>query len=99
MFRTNFNFFKTLFFIGILFISCSQDDNQKSSGYSESSVTLPTHKLRVYNVKKDSKYLVVCESGLGDGHESWAPQKSDLIDLSSEINSDILVYDLSLIHI
>ena len=95
MFRTNAHLFKVLMVIGTIFISCSKDDRKNSSGYSESSVNLTTHKLSTYSVDKKSKYLVVMESGLGDGHESWMPsgKKSELIDLSLAINSDVLVYD------
>ncbi|WP_166923224.1 alpha/beta fold hydrolase [Flavobacterium poyangense] len=95
MFKTNANLLKTLFLIGLFLISCSKDDHENSSGYSESFVNLATHQLKAYSVSKKSKYLIVCESGLGDGHESWMPsgEKSELIDFSSAVNSDILIYD------
>ncbi|MEO7979232.1 alpha/beta fold hydrolase [Flavobacterium sp.] len=94
MFKASSNLFKTLLVIAIFFISCSKDD-ENAAGYSESFVNLTTHKLRAYNVNIKSKYLVVFESGLGDGHESWMPsrKKSELVNLSSAVNSDVLIYD------
>lgn len=94
MFKANVHLLKALFLIGILFSSCSKND-ENSSGYSEQSVNLTTHTLRTYSVIKNSKYLIVCESGLGDGHESWNPslQKSEVLQFSTTLGSDVLIYD------
>jgi len=53
-------------------------------------VDLGTHKLAAFSAMKNSKYLVVCESGLGDGHSIW-----DTHNVSLDINDrmDVVTYD------
>lgn len=53
-----------------LFTSCSKNDEPEIN-FIESKVTLPTHRLTAYSIIKNTKYLVVFESGLGDDHSVW----------------------------
>ena len=61
----------------------------------ETLVSAGTHELMTYSIINNSKYLVVFESGLGNGHESWNPtgNTSDLMESANAIQSDILLYD------
>lgn len=61
----------------------------------ETLVNVGTHDLMTYTIIKDSKYLVVFESGLGNGHESWNPSgnTNDLMESSDLLQSDVLLYD------
>lgn len=52
-------------------LSCSDDDKNQNKEYPGTTVNLGTHKLMAYSVSKQSKYLVVFESGHGNDHTSW----------------------------
>lgn len=84
---------KTLFFATIMLFtitSCSKKMKQSVKPYEESQIDLTTHKLHAYSIIKNSKYLVLFESGLGDDHTIWDNEK-----IASQISdkSDILTYD------
>ncbi len=58
-------------------------------------VNVGTHDLMTYTIINDSKYFVVFESGLGNGHESWNPtgNTNDLVESANSLQWDILLYD------
>jgi pimeloyl-ACP methyl ester carboxylesterase len=49
-----------------------------------------THKLETYSIANNSKYLLVFESGCGDGHSVWC-EKNIISEISK--HSDVLLYD------
>lgn len=75
--------------------SCKKTQISNLPQVNETQVNIGTHQLMTYSVIKNSKYLIVFESGLGDGHESWNPsgKTSDIAELSNTLQSDILLYD------
>lgn len=77
----------SLFFI---FVSCDKDSDNKTETLKETKVDVGTHKLAAYSIIHNSKYLVVFESGLGDGHSVWN-EKRIAIKLSTQL--DVLTYD------
>jgi pimeloyl-ACP methyl ester carboxylesterase len=76
-------------------ISCSDDDKNKNIEYLGTTVDLGTHKLMAYSVSKQSKYLVVFESGHGNDHTSWysTGKSSEILSISDYLDSDVLLYD------
>lgn len=83
--------------LSIVFLfSCKKSTLPVATALKETEVDLSTHKLMTYSItNKNSKYLVLFESGLGDGHESWnlSGVAGNLVALSDSIKSDILLYD------
>ncbi|MGY4384031.1 pimeloyl-ACP methyl ester carboxylesterase [Pedobacter sp. UYP24] len=79
---------------GLLF-SCKKNKPISPDSVKETLVNVGNHNLMTYSVIKNSKYLVVLESGLGDGHESWNPtgKSADILELANDIQSDIVLYD------
>lgn len=79
----------------LCFTSCSDDDKNRTSEYPGTEVDLGTHKLMAYTVSKNSKYLVVFESGHGNDHTSWysTGKSSEILSISNFLNSDVLLYD------
>lgn len=80
---------------GLVLSSCevktfSMPDFLSRTSFSVTKVNLPTHNLMAYSIVKNSKYLVVFETGLGDDHSVWT-QKA----LPSTISEkeDVLLYD------
>ncbi|SEV88383.1 Serine aminopeptidase, S33 [Chitinophaga sp. YR573] len=63
--------------------------------YPGTSVELGTHKLMTYTVSKQSKYLVVFESGLGNDHTAWysTGKSTEILSISTFLNADVLLYD------
>jgi pimeloyl-ACP methyl ester carboxylesterase len=63
--------------------------------YPGTVVELGTHKLMAYTVSKQSKYLVVFESGLGNDHTAWysTGKSTEILSISTFLNSDVLLYD------
>ncbi|CAI2769366.1 alpha/beta fold hydrolase [Flavobacterium collinsii] len=72
------------------FVSCDKDSDNNTEALTETKVEVGTHKLAAYSIIHNSKYLVVFESGLGDGHSVWNEKKIP-IELSTQ--SDVLTYD------
>jgi pimeloyl-ACP methyl ester carboxylesterase len=68
----------------LLLLSCNNVD------LKETTVNLSSHKLAAFSVIKNTKYLVVFESGLGDDHLVWV--KKNIINEISNV-SDVLLYD------
>lgn len=80
----------SLFF---LLASCDKDSdtlNNNSTVLKETKVDLVTHKLAAYSIIKNSEYLVVFESGLGDSHAVWNGKN---IPVKLHTKSDVLTYD------
>lgn len=74
-----------LILIGSLFIiSCNK------IVFKETTINLSSHKLVTFSVMKNTKYLVVFESGLGDDHTPWTEKNivKKLIEFT-----DVLLYD------
>ena len=76
-------------------ISCSDDDKNQNKEYPGTTVDLGTHKLMAYSVSKQSKYLVVFESGHGNDHTSWysTGKSSEIVSISDFLDSDVVLYD------
>lgn len=73
--------------------SCSSDDdntNVERNEPQQESIDLGTHNLETYSQINNSEYLVVFESGLGNGHSVWFENNilTEIGDLS-----DVLLYD------
>jgi pimeloyl-ACP methyl ester carboxylesterase len=84
---------KTLLFsiIVILLIStCSKNNSDDIVSLKEGQIHLSTHNLATYSITNNSKYLVVFESGCGDGHSVWC-EKNIINEISK--SSDVLLYD------
>jgi pimeloyl-ACP methyl ester carboxylesterase len=73
-----------------LFSSCSKNNNDDLVSFKEVKIDLITHKLETYSITKNSKYLLVFESGCGDGHSVWC-EKNIINEISK--HSDVLLYD------
>lgn len=72
------------------FVSCDKDSDNTTETLKETKVNVGTHKLVAYSIIHNSKYLVVFESGLGDGHSVWNEKKIP-IKLSTQL--DVVTYD------
>ncbi len=72
------------------FVSCDKDSDNNTETLKVTKVDVGTHKLATYSIIDNSKYLVVFESGLGDGHSVWNEKKIP-IKLSAQL--DVLTYD------
>lgn len=79
-----------VFIISFLIFSCTKEEKQSSPTFTESKISLSTHKLTAYSIIQNSKYLVVFEAGLGDDHSVWNEKN-----LPTQIysKSDVLTYD------
>jgi pimeloyl-ACP methyl ester carboxylesterase len=77
------------------FTSCSNDDKNRTAEYPGTEVDLGTHKLMAYSLSKNSKYLVVFESGHGNDHTSWysTGKSSEIYSIADFLDSDVLLYD------
>jgi alpha/beta hydrolase fold len=80
----------TAILILLLSFSCSKDDKQSSLTFTQSQISLPTHKLTAYSIIQNSKYLVVFEAGLGDDHSVWNEKNIPTLIHSK---SDVVLYD------
>jgi pimeloyl-ACP methyl ester carboxylesterase len=67
-----------------LTLSCDKVD------LKETTIDLSSHKLTTFSIIKNSKYLVVFESGLADDHSVW--NKKDILPKISKV-ADVLLYD------
>jgi hypothetical protein len=64
--------------------SCNKVD------FKETTIDLSSHKLTAFSVIRNTKYLLVFESGLGDDHTPWI--KKNIIKKVSTV-TDVLLYD------
>lgn len=69
------------------------DGTTKPAVLEFSNVTLATHKLAAFSVIKNSKYLVVFESGLGGDHNAWDTWGDNHIALKISDSMDVVTYD------
>jgi pimeloyl-ACP methyl ester carboxylesterase len=78
-----------LFLSLITFASCKKT-NVTPDNFTTTTISLPTHQLVSFSIIKNTKYLIVFESGLGDDHSIWNQKK-----LSTTISAkqDVLLYD------
>ncbi|NBA87641.1 alpha/beta fold hydrolase [Emticicia sp. CRIBPO] len=77
--------------LGILSLVAScKNMNDPGPVFTETKISLATHRLASFSVIKNSKYLVVFESGLGNDHTVWS-QKAVASQISNEF--DVLMYD------
>ncbi|RCR70040.1 alpha/beta fold hydrolase [Larkinella punicea] len=74
----------------LLLVASCKKTNDATPAFTESKISLTTHKLTSFSAIKNSKYLVVFESGLGNDHTVWTDKA-----VASQINSnfDVLLYD------
>ena len=74
----------------LLLVASCKKTNDATPTFTETKVSLTTHKLASFSAIKNSKYLVVFESGLGNDHMVWTDKA-----VASQINSnfDVLMYD------
>jgi pimeloyl-ACP methyl ester carboxylesterase len=80
-----------MFVIASLILACNKTVlNVEPTNFVETPINLSTHKLAAFTFVKNSKYLVVFESGLGDDHNVW--HKKDIPVQISAV-SDVLLYD------
>lgn len=77
-------------FLILLITSCSKKAVQTLVEFKETPINLPTHKITAYSVIKNSRYLIVFETGLGDDHSIWN-QKNLPATISAK--EDVLLYD------
>ena len=73
-----------------LYSTCSKNNNDNLVSLKETQINLSTHKLAAYSITNKSKYLIVFESGCGDGHSVWN-EKNIITEISK--SSDVLLYD------
>jgi len=76
--------------VSLLLLACSKDNKANSDNFRNELIDLGKSKISTYFVEKDSKYLVVLESGLADDHQIW--QKKKVAERIAE-NSSVLLYD------
>ncbi|MDO5980991.1 alpha/beta fold hydrolase [Flavivirga spongiicola] len=81
-----------LILIPLGFISCGEDDivTNLLKDPQQIRVELGTHKLETYSQINNTEYLVVFESGLGDGHSVWF--EKNILEEIGDL-SDVLLYD------
>ena len=72
-----------------LFYSCKKK-NDTTPAFTETKIDLTTHKLMSFSTIKNSKYLVVFESGLGNDHSVWS---NSTVAAQISSNTDVLMYD------
>jgi pimeloyl-ACP methyl ester carboxylesterase len=74
----------------IFLVSSCKKKNDPKPAFTETKISLTSHKLASFSAIKNSKYLVVFESGLGNDHTVWSNNA-----VASQISSitDILMYD------
>lgn len=73
----------------LTFVSCKKKTLSPDI-FSTETIQLQTHSLQTYTVIKNTKYLVVFESGLGDDHSIWNKKN---LPSSLSTNQDVLLYD------
>lgn len=72
-----------------IFFSCGKTDVSPDP-FNTVTINLPTHKLVSFSIIKNTKYLIVFETGLGNDHTIWN-QKDLPITISAK--QDVLMYD------
>lgn len=77
-------------FLTLLLSSCSKKNEPSIAEFQETQIRLSTHRITTYSVIRNSKYLIVFETGLGDDHSVWNQNKLPATICSKE---DVLMYD------
>lgn len=80
-------FFGALLLGASVLFSCSKGMEPQSA---RSSIPLSTHSIAAFTIIKNTKYLVVFESGLGDSHAVWSGSS---IPSTISAKEDVLMYD------
>ncbi len=74
--------------VSLLSFNCKK--NTTTPSLIEKQVDAATHKLTTYSIIKNSKYLIVFETGLGDAAAVWNEKE---IPAQISVASDVLIYD------
>ena len=74
--------------VTLLLIASCKKTNEAQPLFTETKISLTTHKLASFSTIKNTSYLVVFESGLGDNHTVWNNTASQI-----NGNLDVLMYD------
>jgi len=89
----NLKIMKRLLFAALFFFlitSCKKNNDDFPIALEEIKIDLSSHKLATYSKIDSTRYLVVFESGGGDGHSVWC-NGNFLLEVSKR--SDVLLYD------
>ena len=81
---------KILIALAAILTVASCKKNRTTPAFTETKISLATHKLATFSAIKNSKYLVVFESGLGNDHTVW---NNNAVALQINGNTDVLLYD------
>lgn len=85
---------KKVSYLLLMLFSCTVNysckKNSVGASLKEQHVKLGSRYLATFSITKNSKYLIIFESGLGDGADVWN-QKGLATEIS--VSSDILLYD------
>lgn len=73
----------------IVLNSCDKE-HLNPDNFATTTINLSTHKLTSYSIIKNSKYLIVFESGLGDDHSIWNKKN---LPFTMSAKQDVLLYD------
>lgn len=73
----------------LIFASCEKTD-ETPDPFTTTTINLPTHKLVSFSIIKNTKYLIVFESGLGDDHSIWNHKN---LPTTISTKQDVLMYD------
>jgi len=79
--------------VAVALVSCHKKDIAPE--YPGTVVDLGTYKLMAYSASKQSKYLVVFESGLGNDHTAWysTGKSTEILSISTFLDANVLLYD------
>lgn len=79
-----------ILFLNLITLASCSETNVTSSNFTPITISFPTHKLVSFSIIKNTKYLIVFETGLGDDHLIWN-QKNLPATISTK--QDVLMYD------
>lgn len=79
-----------LFLTALFLTACQEKHSQDAFSLKEKQLNLGTYKLNTYLSSSNTKYLLVLESGLGNGHSIW--DSNQLLSLIFPL-TDVLLYD------
>ena len=60
-----------ILFLNLITLASCSETNVTSSNFTPITISFPTHKLVSFSIIKNTKYLIVFETGLGDDHLIW----------------------------
>jgi pimeloyl-ACP methyl ester carboxylesterase len=73
----------------LFFVSCNKE-NIEQDKFTKTTISLPTHKLASFSIIKNTKYLIVFETGLGDDHSIFHKKN---LPTTISAKEDVLLYD------